>query len=338
MVPMHQPALLGTLLALQRTNVLPFLPSLVGLYVQPVCAVTLSDYILEVLARPSATTEYIVNELCENGILSMISALICEMGPGVPASVVLVLAQIILTFSHPTELLLAQATEILNSIFSIDSAAETALIIAAHLARLSKDFLPSLTECGALNLAGRALQSDIAQIRSKGLDFVGNLCRHTALPDEYLQGFVPSLVANLGDPDPVCRKLAAFALGNVLFWSPEASAMVVDGIGAVTTLLKSDDPKTVENAAGVLGNLVRKSGQYVPRILREGAVDALVNTLGERPELEGKPLFPLSAFCQYDEARTYLKTINSQVIISRYSASGDDRVKRYCKNIISSLV
>jgi hypothetical protein len=88
----------------------------------------------------------------------------------------------------------------------------------------------------------------------------------------------------------------------------------------------------------VLGNLVRKSGQYVPRLIREGAVDALVNTLGERPELEGRPLFPLSAFCQYDEARAYLKTINSQVIISRYSTSGDDRVKRYCKNIISSLV
>jgi fused-like protein len=337
MVPIHQPALLGTLLALQPQKVLPFLPSMVGLYVSPSCSMILSDYILEVLAHPAPHTEYILNSLCENGILSMISSLICELGPAVPSNVVVVLAQIILTFQKPTDLLVEQAGEILNSIFSIESAAESALIIASHLARLSKDFLVPLSECGALNFVERALQAEVPQIRAKALDFVGNLCRHVALPPDYLNDFVVLLMKNLSDPDPVCQKLAAFAIGNVLFQSPEASEKVMDSIDLVTRLLQSGDPKTVENAAGVIGNIVRKSGKFVPRLIGEGAVEALVNTLEQYPDLEGRTVVPLSAFCQYDEARIYLKTIKSQKLIARYTNSANERVKRYSATIISSL-
>jgi fused-like protein len=334
MVPMHQPALLGTLLALQPQNVLAFLPSMVGLFVSLSCSMILSDYIIQVLASPAPHVEYIVNALCESGILSMISSLICELGP---SNVAVLLAQIILTFQNPTELLIDQAAEILNSIFSIESAAESALIIASHLARLSKDFLAPLTECGALNIVERALGAEVPRIRAKGLDFVGNLCRHTALPPEYLDSIVPLLVADLSDPDPVCRKLSAFAIGNVLFQSPEACELVMADIESVTRLLQESDPKTVENTAGILGNLVRKSGQFIANLIGDGAVEALVQTLGKYPDLEGKTIVPLSAFCQYDEARRYLRTINSQKLVARYANSTNERVKRYSQIVISSL-
>jgi hypothetical protein len=237
MVPIHQPALLGTLLALQPQKVLPFLPPMVGLYVSPVCSMILSDCILEVLAHPAPHTGYILNSLRQNGMRSMISSLICELGPAVPSNVVVVLAQIILTFQKPTDLLVEQAGEILNAIFSIESAAESALIIASHLARLSKDLLVPLSECGALNFVERALQAEVPQIRAKALGFVGNLCRHVTLPPEYLSDFVVLLMKNLSDPDPVCQKLAAFAIGNVLFQSQEASEKVMDSIDLVTRLL-----------------------------------------------------------------------------------------------------
>jgi hypothetical protein len=105
----------------------------------------------------------------------------------------------------------------------------------------------------------------------------------------------------------------------------------------ITTLLKTGDAKTAENAAGLLGNIVRKSGEHVSKLIKDGAVDALVKTLEKFPELEGKPILPLAAFCQYEEAREYLKTINTQQLVAKYTNSSIERVKRYSRSLISSL-
>jgi hypothetical protein len=337
LVPVHQPALLGTLLALQPVSVLPDLPKLVVLYCQPACATMLSEYILQVLGNGGPEIEVLVRALCDNGILSLISTLICDMGPAVPPPVVLALAQIIMSHEEATELLLSLATEILNSIFSVDSAAETALIIGAHLARISKDFLSSLAECGALNLAERALQSDVPLIRAKALDFVANLCRHAPLPKESLFSVLHSLLSNLIDSDPMCQKLAALAMGNVLFWSPQMSESAVTHVEFIKQLLLSEDRKTVEHAAGLLANIVGKSDEFVPRLVHAGAVEALLKTLETDDTLDGKTIFALAAFCQYDEGRKQLRAINAQKVIATYTSSPNERVQRYAKNLIAAL-
>ena len=341
LIPFHQPALLDTLLNLQPKSVQSFLPSMVGLFATPKCANQLSDYILNVIGEKSQNSssdhELLVNNLCDAGILTQISSVICDLGPSVPPNVVIVLAQIVMSFKKPTPLLLSQATEILNSVFSIDSAAESGLIIASHLARLSKDFLPALTECGALNLAERALQSEVTLIRAKALDFIGNICRHTGLPDDYLDQFIPLLIENLDNSDQICQKLAAFALGNVLFWSPEAVDAVMPEVDSIVKLLNSSDAKTVENAAGVLGNIVRKSDKYVKQLISNGAVEQILNSISNYEELQGRTILPLSYFCQYEEPRKFLKSKKAQLILSKYTNSPNDRVKRYAKSIIDSI-
>lgn len=341
LIPFHQPALLDTLLNLQPKSVQEFLPSMVGLFGMPKCANQLSDYILNVIGEKTQSSsddqELLVNNLCEAGILTQIATVICDLGPSVPPNVVIVLAQIVMTFKKATPLLINQATEILNSVFSIDSAAESGLIIASHLARLSKEFLPALTECGALNLAERALQSEVTLIRAKALDFIGNICRHTGLPDEYLEQFIPLLIENLNDSDQTCQKLAAFALGNVLFWSPDAADAVISEIDSVVKLLVSKDAKTVENAAGVLGNIVRKSEKHVRILVNNGALEKLLNSVQNYEELQGRTILPLSYFCQYEEPRKFLKSKKAQTILSKYTNSPNDRVKRYAKSIIDSI-
>ena len=336
LVPLHQPSLLETLLALQPKNILPYIPAMVPLFSQPACADALSKYILQVLERPIEETRFMVNSLCEGGVLTMISALICELGPDIPSNVVVCMTQLILTFKEPTEVLLEQTKDILNSIFAVDSAAESALLIASHMARMSKDFLPALSECGALNFAERALQSDIPQIRSKGLDFIGNVCRHTALPDDYLGDFVPLLIDNLSAPEPDCQKLAGFALGNVLFWSPQVADTVVEHLDTIKTLLESTDPRIAENASGVLGNMVRKSDKLLSRLISEGAVKALLETLADL-ELHGKTILPLSIFCQYEAGRSYLKGLHPQHLISQYTDSPNERIQRYSKKMLQIL-
>lgn len=337
LIPFHQPSLLATLLSLNPSKVTPYLPMLVSLYPLPQCASLLSDYILKALSDQSKKSIELVVSLCEAGILTMISSVICDLGPSVPPNVVIVLAQIIMTFDKPYQLLFDQATEILNSIFSIDSAAESGLIIASHLARMSKDFLPALTECGALNLAERALQAEVAQIRARALDFIGNVCRHTGLPDEYLQVFVPLLMDNLKESDKTCQKLAAFALGNIVFWTPDASELIINDVDTIRLLLDSNDPKVVDNAAGVLGNMVRRSDKYLKTLIGNGSLEALLKTLGSMDELHGKTILPLASFCQYEDARSFLKLKKAQAVVSKYTNSSNERIQRYAKKIISSI-
>ncbi|KAK8875654.1 serine/threonine protein kinase [Tritrichomonas musculus] len=337
LIPLHQPALLSTILSLDPSRVIPYLPMLVSLYPLPQCASLLSDYILKALSTQNKRSVELVVSLCEAGILTMISSVICDLGPSVPPNVVIVLAQIIMTFDKPYQLLFEQATEILNSIFSIDSAAESGLIIASHLARMSKDFLPALTECGAMNLAERALQAEVAQIRARALDFVGNVCRHTGLPDDYLQVFVPLLMDNLKEKDVNCQKLAAFAIGNIVFWTPNASELIIGDADSIRLLLDSNDPKVVDNAAGVLGNMVRRSDKYLKELIGNGSLEALLRTVANNEELHGKTILPLASFCQYEEARSFLKLKKAQTIIAKYTSSSNERIQRYAKNIINSI-
>ncbi|OHT08166.1 AGC family protein kinase [Tritrichomonas foetus] len=335
LIPFHQFPLLETLFSLQPESVYKHIPSMIGLFVLPSCANYLSEYILNALSMKG--NEDLVLNLCEAGILTTIASVICDLGPSVPPNVVILLAQIIMTFQKPTELLLDQATEILTSIFSIDSAVESGLLIASHLARISKEFLPALSECGALNLAERALQADIPIIRSRALDFIGNICRHTALPDEYTYQFIPLLIENLKENDNDCQKMAAYALGNVVFWSPKASEMIISDIKVINELLVSRDAKTVENTAGILGNIVRKSDKYVSKLIKEGSLEKLLNSIHNYEELQGRNILPLSYFCQYEEARQFLKSKNANTILAKYTNSPNDRIKRYSKSIIDSI-
>ena len=341
LTPFHQPPLLDTLLSLEPKSVRQYLPSMVGLFALPSCASRLSDYFLNELSNQTPGDSKVFDEfvapLCEAGILTTIAGLICDLGPSVPANVVILLTQLILSFQRPTHLLLSQATEVLNSVFSIDSAVESGMIIASHLARMSKDFLSALSECGALNLAERALQADIPLIKTRALDFIGNICRHTALPNEYLERFTQLLIENIKDSPGECQKMAAFALGNVIFWSPSISCFVIDEIESINKLLASKDPKTVENAAGILGNIVRKSDQYVKDLIQCGSLTLIVKSIHNYDELQGRTILPLSCFCQYDSAREFLKNTNLKVLLGKYINSPNERIARYSKSIIDSL-
>ncbi|KAH0787433.1 AGC family protein kinase [Histomonas meleagridis] len=330
LIPFHQPSLLSSIFALQPEKSIKYLTSFISFFSKPSCANIISEYVLNILSEKS--NQYIVEPLCENGIILSISSLICDMGPDVPPNVVIVLVQIILSFKQPTRLLIEEATEMLNSIFSVDLAVESGMIIASHLARLSKDFLPALNECGALNLAERAIQSDVHQIRSRTIDFIGNICKYEALPDQYIKTIVPFLIKNLGGNEANCRKLAAFALGNVLFWSPEVSDLIMENIDDVKSILTSDDAKAVENAAGLLANIVRKSDKYVSKLILNGCLELLVSSLENFPELEGKTILPIAVFCQYKDACEYLKRINAKKIFAKFTKSKNERIQRYaCK-------
>lgn len=332
----HQPSLLTAILNLDQREILQYVPRFIPLYKLPICATTISDFVLETIELPGPRTDVIAEQLIENGILLQIASMICEFGPEVPPNVVLLQTQLILTIKTPTKVLVEQSTEILNSVFSVDSAAESGLLIASHFARLSADFLPALKECGALNLAIRCLQSEIFALRGKALDLIGNICRHIALPEDYLNDFIQLVLDNLCIDDTNCQKLASFALGNMIFRDPSISEYVMEISEVLKQLLNSPEPKVVDNVAGVIGNIVRSSDKYLNDIIDQGILRDLINTLNNEM-LGGRTILPLALFCQYETARQYLKTNNATPLIEKYTSSMIDRIKRYSKSILDSI-
>jgi len=89
--------------------------------------------------------------------------------------------------------------------------------------------------------------------------------------------------------------------------------------------------------SAAVGNMVRSSEQCVEALIDEGVLDALVKSLRKHPTLEGKPILAIAAFCQYEDARCYLKALDAQKLVATYTDSPNERVKRYAKDVMDAL-
>ena len=334
LIPIHQEAVLKTIFGtISKSAVVEIIPDLCPLLGAPSCTDALSTYCLDVM------TPDLAEKCFQKGALISISNVICELGPSVPPNTVLLLVNIILSFRKANETLLEESKDILNSVFALHNAAESSLMIASHFARLSAAFIPTLSECGALNLAERELGSDIPEIRARSLDFIGNFSKHGALPEDFLDTITQQLVLQVESEDPECQKMACFALSNVLFFSPEVAEQVADSVSAevLVNLMQSDDPKTVENAAAVCGNLVRKSASRVEYLINAGILGQMVQVVKEGGDIGGVVCKHLSLFCQHERARTYLSKIGAKQAIIAYTTSSDERLKRIAQSMVGCL-
>lgn len=357
----HQPPLLLNMLDFNQEIVKPKLPILSPLFESTAASQYLSEYVLNIL------TPELAEEMLENDALIYLSHVIYDLGPNVPAETVLVMTKIILTFTDSGMLLLEQSRDVLNSIFSVDMAAESGMIIASHFARISADFLPALTECGALNLAARALLADIPRIRGRALDFVGNYCKYGTIPEDFLDMISTSVMKQLNCDDVDCQKMATYALSNILLHSPEMADKLFDYVTPEKLndlLLNSSDSKLASNTASLCANLVRKSNKYVHRLIESQILSSIFlhvksGTMSSQREtiatldndgisrsdsglgdvsLGARALLQLSVFCQYDEARQYLINNNAAEIIKHYVNNSNERIQRYAKKLIQILV
>ena len=119
--------------------------------------------------------------------------------------------------------------------------------------------------------------------------------------------------------------------------NPEAADFVMADISAVIELLKSHDARTVENSAGVLGNLVRKNGHFIDELIKDGAIDLLVDALNYGDDTGGRVVLQLAVFCQHKAARQYLVKIGADKYIKPFLKSNDAHVKKYAKSILDSF-
>lgn len=337
LLPYHQPALLATMFTLDPDAVTPFIPSLLQLFNSPNNASIISEYITQILGINEKTKQELINSLCKASYLDIVAGCISELGPQIPPAVVYAWSQVILSFKEPTRILVEAAPTMLAAVFALDSAVETSLMIGAHLSRLSQAFIPKLLDAGAITLAERALQSEAVQIRTSALSFIGNFCRRDAIPSDSADRICSLIVNQLSDQSQVCVRQASFALGNVLLKNPSVASIAITEIRTILSLLTSTDNRTVENAAGVLGNLVRKNDDYLKELIDKGALDLMVRALGNGQETGGRVILQIAVFCQHKPARLYLQNMQAEKAIALFRNSSDERVRKYANSIIESF-
>jgi fused-like protein len=195
-------------------------------------------------------------------------------------------------------------------------------------------------ECGALNIAERALLSEISRIRGRSLDFLGNYTKRQALPDDLAEAVIDLLIGEIEDEDPDCSKLACFALSNCLFRDSKLSGHVISKINfpRALELLGSEDVKQVENIAAVFGNLVRKSEENMKLLIDNGVIDGIVGRMRFGGELGARLCLHLSIFCQWEEGRRHLKEMGGVNVISAFRECGDERVQRIAASMVNSIL
>lgn len=158
------------------------------------------------------------------------------------------------------------------------------LLIYSHLARLSKDFYPSLGQAAVPEQLRPLLHHRDPGVRAKACNMIGNMCKHSDYfygPLKEL-GLLDSLIQLCSDGDRTTRKFACFAIGNAGFHSDRLYEHLRGSIPPLVELLKDEEPKTRANAAGALGNFVRNSDSLCRDLIHCGAPEALLRMVAAR--------------------------------------------------------
>ncbi|OHT04215.1 AGC family protein kinase [Tritrichomonas foetus] len=337
LLPYHVPPTLEGVLSLPESAVTPNLPQLLGLFGVSSCAELICDFILQQVNNPHSDYSDMIETLCDAGIIPAICGVISDSGSNCPSSLSLLLAHIVLNFALPNKVLRDNCNEILSTLLSSDTVTETALIISGHFARLSSEFLSPLIQAGVLSYAERALHSEFAVIRARASSLLGNITKHAKLPQENEEVILPILMEELRDENLECRKFAAYAIGNEMYHSESVENYICKDIQAVADLLEASDKKTIEYGGYVIANFIRKNDQFVPDVIKTGALEKIMSLIMERDEVVGVLIQPLSVFCLYDEARKLIKNRGMLQCLQRYSKRGSEIVKTTAQSILHSF-
>jgi fused-like protein len=210
------------------------------------------------------------------------------------------------------------------------------LIIAAHFARLSGEFVGDMLQAGLMPYLAQALRSDVAVIRARAASCVGNLCKHVQLPVEFADSIVQALVDMVRDGDAECRKFACFALGNEVYHTNGHPGVVAVTLDSIAQMLDGPDRKMLEFAAYLVANVVRKHESYVGQAIKSGVLEKLAAALSD-PEKVEVVIQPISVFCLSPEGRKALKAKGLSVVLQKLLRRGSDIVKTTAQTILSSI-
>ncbi|OHT05117.1 AGC family protein kinase [Tritrichomonas foetus] len=336
LMPVHQIAYLKRVFNLPFDKVLSFLPKLICLIENKATCEFICKLIIDVFKRNTSKSLQIATELVDcDALLKMASQIKAKNDPN---SLYVLFALIIASFSSlSSPKLLSQAPIYLDALLSNKSSLETSLSVSSHLAKLSADFVRPIYEYGGLIVAEKGLKMSSGVTSTRASILIGNICRHASLPSHSAAAIIPLLMEQMQSTLKECPRWASYAIGNAIFQTPDLCEYVMKNVSPLIRLLKSKDIKTVENVAGIIGNIVKKSDKYLDSLIQNNVLFMLLETLDSKLEIGDKTIIPLSIFCQFEVAREYLIKLNAAEKIRKYLNSSNEKVQRVAKSMLKCL-
>ena len=195
-----------------------------------------------------------------------------------------------------------------------DAMLGSSLLVVSQLARTatSKSQIEKFLQAGIMPLIPPLLRHpSSSSVRARACNLLGNLCRHSdeAYPSIRELRILPPLIDLCDDDDQSTRKFACFAIGNAGFHSDYLYNDLRPAVRTLVRLLQDEEDRTVANAGGALGNLVRNSGELVPEMLACGAVEALLGVIKRSDSTTTAfqiALFSLGNLAAHQESRATL--------------------------------
>lgn len=337
LLPVHQKSFLKRFFKLPYDQISTLVSQFViPLIENPMVCEFISDMMIEVFKKNTSKSLTIATDLVDNDILLKISNAIKNKND--PNSMYVLFALVIASFSKPYQKLIDQAPVYLEALLSSHSSIETSLTVSSHLAKLSSSFIRPIFEYGGLIVAERALKMPPSVITARASMLIGNICRQSSLPSHSAQELIPLLIEQMRSNLKECPRWASYAIGNAIFQSPELSEYLMKDVSPIIRLLRSKDLKTIENVAGIIGNIVKKSDKYLNKLIKNNLLLALIEALDSKPEIGEKIIVPLSIFCQYEDAREFLKNNNAVNRIRKYENSSNENVQKIAQSMLKCLV
>jgi hypothetical protein len=281
-----------------------------------------------------STNSNLIPTLMRAKLPSKLAQIIVEFDPVIDA-VISLLTRIILLTAEVTPELTSQSNDVLRTLLGIPKAAEAAIVVASHFARISESFLKLLDVTSTLSVLERSLPDASPSFRARSFNLAGNVCKYGRLREEVVERMLPLLLNALSDEDEECRRNAAFALGNMVFHAPEIGAVVADHLDQLLTLLESNEVQTVDHVVGVLANLIRVDDSLLPKLIQAKTVEKIMKTMVRSNEFGKRVIRRLPMFCKYQDGRKILKTKVYRLAIVKYT---NNQVEESIRNIAQSIV
>jgi fused len=155
--------------------------------------------------------------------------------------------------------------------------------LLSQIARHSKEVYEHIDGIDPYEDIRRLMGHPDPQVRSRALNLIGNMCRHSGFFYAKLQaqGILKQCIALCEDEDKTIKKFACVAIGNASFHDDSLYEPLRPSIPILVSLLKDSEEKTRSNAAAALGNLARNSQLLDKDFINTGANYQLVNMLGQ---------------------------------------------------------
>ena len=335
LLPIHAITYMKRVFSLSFDKIMPLIPKFLPLIDKASTCELVCKLIIEVYKKNPAKCTKISTMLLNLDILLLLSKEIKEGND--PTPLYALFALIIASFSTSNQKLIDQAPIYLDALLKSKSSIETSLSVSSHLAKLGPEFIRPIFENGGLIVAENALRMSSGVITTRASILIGNICRHASLPPHSAASIIPLLMEQLHSTLKECTRWGSYAIGNAIFQTNELCELVMKNPSPLIRLLKSKDPKTIENVAGIIGNIVKKSDKYLDELIDKNILGMLIETLDSKLEIGDKTIIPLSLFCQFDKARKVMKKVNAIEKIKKYTLSPNDKVQRVAQSMLKCL-